>query len=318
MALSCNQSLSAEIFSTGSTALTPISLSRQDVGQSKNTLIVDGGKLLLHHESRFSSSEKLLIQRWLTTSAHAATLLTGSFPVQETTVKLFRYDKGTSPVPWANTVRSHPEGVNFYINTKLDIQAFNADWTAVHEFSHLHLPYLGISDRWLAEGFASYYQNVLMARANLQSDETAWKKLNAGFERGANDSNQDIDLRRLSREMRERRGHMRIYWSGALFFLEADIILRRSGSSLDQVIKQFAECCRKSNHNWNGKKLMQRFDEIVGQGLFIQMYDRYRKETSFPNHELILASIGVSQVAGTLHVDNAQPHAALRRGIMDN
>ena len=36
------------------------------------------------------------------------------------------------------------------------------DWTASHEFAHLLLPY--VSDKWVSEGVASYYQNVLQAR----------------------------------------------------------------------------------------------------------------------------------------------------------
>ncbi len=45
------------------------------------------------------------------------------------------------------------------------IEDMYADWTATHEFSHLLLPRISWRQKWISEGFASYYQNVLMARA---------------------------------------------------------------------------------------------------------------------------------------------------------
>ena len=289
--------------------------------QSPNTIALRTGDLLVKHRSQFSGSEKKRIRQWLTTSANATALLTGSLPLPQTTVQIFRYNEGSSPVPWANTVRSEPEGVNFYINPSLDLQTFNADWTAVHEFAHLYLPYLGGPDRWLSEGFASYYQNVLMARADLQSSDVSWNKLAAGFTRGTQDRNQDITLAELSRDMGQKRGHMRVYWSGALFFLEADIRLRQSGSSLDQVIEQFADCCRlderSAGFEWDGFRLMQHFDEIIQQDLFLPMYERYRHERRFPDHRLMLAQLGVSHHAGKLRLDNTQPYVLLRSAIMN-
>ena len=53
------------------------------------------------------------------------------------------------------------------------------DWTATHEFSHLLLPYVSRRDRWLSEGLASYYQNVLRARDGRLSETDAWRKLDA-------------------------------------------------------------------------------------------------------------------------------------------
>ena len=70
------------------------------------------------------------------------------------------------------------------VDTSHDLDAFLDSWTASHELSHLLLPYISRREAWLGEGFASYYQNVLRARAGMLSQREAWQKLHAGFERG--------------------------------------------------------------------------------------------------------------------------------------
>src|SRR5690349_3931578 len=62
---------------------------------------------------------------------------------------------------------------------------FADDWTAVHELSHLMHPYLGDRGTWLAEGLATYYQNVLRARSGMLTPAQAWDRLYQGFKRGA-------------------------------------------------------------------------------------------------------------------------------------
>ena len=37
---------------------------------------------------------------------------------------------------------------------------------------------------WLSEGTASYYQNVLRARAGILPAEDAWQRMHSGFRRG--------------------------------------------------------------------------------------------------------------------------------------
>ena len=55
------------------------------------------------------------------------------------------------------------------------------------------LPYITSRHRWMSEGFASYYQNILMARAeSIHRRERAWKKLWDGFERGRQSRAQNV------------------------------------------------------------------------------------------------------------------------------
>ncbi len=71
----------------------------------------------------------------------------------------------------------------------------------VHELSHLLHPVIDGYDRWLSEGIASYYQNVLRARAGLRSAQWSWDALHAGFERGIRSTQRGRSLAEVSESM---------------------------------------------------------------------------------------------------------------------
>ena len=90
-------------------------------------------------------------------------------PREQLRVVIQRADDAREPVPWAHVIRSHPQGVKFYVNPDFSLGRFMRDWTAAHELSHLYLPYPGQPDIWLSEGLATYYQNIIQARSGLPS-----------------------------------------------------------------------------------------------------------------------------------------------------
>jgi predicted metalloprotease with PDZ domain len=187
-----------------------------------------------------------------------------------------------------------------------------ADWTAVHELSHLFHPYLGSEGRWLAEGLASYYQNVLRARAGLLAPDDAWRRLEAGFGRGRREAS-GAPLRELSRE---HRGTMRVYWAGAAFWLEADLALRARRTSLDEVLSQYARCCLRGAGEVAPEAFLADLDRIAGDDTFASLHARYADATTFPPLEDAYAALGLEPRADGLDL-SADPRAvALREAIM--
>ena len=92
--------------------------------------------------------------------------------------------RSNSPVYFGRVVRDGGETVELLINPDNPVEAFHANWTATHELSHMMLPYVRRQQRWLSEGFAQYYQNLLLARAGRYTEQEAWRRLYEGFERG--------------------------------------------------------------------------------------------------------------------------------------
>lgn len=252
-------------------------------------LSVTGGTLLLEWRSDFTPQQRHTISEWLNSVATTTRLLHGALPLAEIRVVLQAFP-GTSAVPFARVLRDEPEGVHFYLSPDRTLDEFLQDWTAYHELSHLFIPYPGQASIWFSEGLATYYQNILQLRAGLLTPAEVRAKFAEGFARGQADSaHGDLTLSELSQEMRERRAYMRVYWSGTLYFLQADMALRsRVGpdarmQSLDRVLREFGRCCRARKQQWTGFELATEFDRIADGPLFLPLYQEFARSTAQPD-----------------------------------
>jgi predicted metalloprotease with PDZ domain len=155
---------------------------------------------------------------------------------------------------------------------------------------------MGRSGRWLAEGIASYYQNISRARAGHMSQKEAWQKLHAGFGRGRKDSGSQT-LRQANRNLGKQGGYMRVYWTGAAIALLADVDLRRQSGgrqSLDLVLDEFAACHLPSEKMWKVEEFLATLDQIGKTDVFTRLYDRYVDNPRFPDLDNAYAYLGLS------------------------
>lgn len=240
---------------------------------------------------------------WTGQTAANITLAYGRFPNPDARVLLFPVASrpGGSPVPFGRVVRDGGETIELLVDPGQSEDAFLGDWTATHEFAHLMLPYVGRSDRWVSEGFAQYYQNVLLARAGRYSPDEAWRKIGEGLERGRQSAPHLSPDEATSTA--ERNTRMKIYWSGAALALMADVELRRrSGGeeSLDTVLDRFQACCLPSRRTWTARELFAEFDKHVETPLFVDLYDRHAGAAGFPDFDEYLASEDLAEIRAAI------------------
>jgi hypothetical protein len=267
-------------------------------------LEVTGGTLLLDWQGEFSSAQRTKLKTWLESASHTVSLLNGSLPRPKIRIELKPYP-AKQAVPFARILRYKPEGVLFYVNPERQLDEFVSDWTAYHELSHLFIPYPGRADVWFSEGLASYYQNILQFRAGLLTREQTLQRLQGGFDRGRKDAKfPQLTLGELTPVMREKHTFMRVYWSGALYFLEADIQLRQltDGTdhpmTLDDVLREFGSCCLLEDRDWTGLEIAEQFDQIVGDPLFAPLYKTYEQTYAIPDYLPLLQSPEMDVILG--------------------
>lgn len=254
------------------------------------------------------------LQRWLAEVADAALKAYGRFPLPEATVRIEQSpSRSRSPVPWGQTLRRDGVSVLLYVRADASFDELRADWTAMHELSHLFHPYLGGEGRWLAEGLASYYQNVLRARAGLLGEEEAWRLLDAGFGRGRNEDS-GLSLSELSRR---HRGTMRVYWTGAAYWLEMDLALRRNGSSLDAVLSRYSDCCLRGTGEVAPRAFVTQLDRLASGSRFRRGFERHAASRAFPSLDASYAALGLARSADGLHFSDRADDISLRRAIME-
>ncbi len=244
----------------------------------------------------------------------------GGLPLPQTQVLVVPIGRSGGPVPWAQVYRAGYGGVHFFVNAEQSPEAFKADWTGAHEFSHLLHPYLGNSGRWMAEGLASYYQNVLRGRSGQLSEEEVWQKLLAGFERGRRDRSAGKTLALVAQRMRSERAHMRVYWSGAAWWLRRDVELRQlshGALSLDRLLARFAARHLPAQRRWTAEEFAAALDELAGTELFAPAVAQAEREAEFPDISDLQTLLGLSTDASgrLIKLDQGAELAGIRRQI---
>jgi len=242
---------------------------------------------------------------WIRATATDVSLAYGRFPNPSPQVIIVPVaaTSSDSAVPYGRVIRNGGEMVQFFVNPNRPIEEFMGDWTATHEFSHLLIPYVSRQHRWISEGFAQYYQNVLLARSGEYDQQYAWQKLYDGFERGRQ-SRPELSPNETTKGG-NRSGLMKIYWSGAAIALMADVALReRSGGdeSLDSVLDQLQQCCLPADKVWTGPELFRTLDSFVDEPVFMPLYTRFANTAGFPDMTDLLGQLGISISDGEVRV----------------
>jgi len=258
---------------------------------------------------------------WLRATAADATLAYGRFPnpaAQVVVIPAGSVRSGASPVPFGRVIRNGGETVELFIDQRRPLADYLADWTATHEFSHLMLPYLGSRHRWISEGYAQYYQNVLIARAGGYTPAQAWQKIFDGLERGRNSR---PELSPNAAAAGGKRGAlMKVYWSGAALALLADVELReRTGGrvQLDAALERLQSCCLPSSETWSGPELFRTLDSLVGQSVFTPLYERHADAPGFPDLTPLFERLGVDIAGGTVSLRDDAELAWIREAITE-
>jgi hypothetical protein len=261
-----------------------------------------------------------LVRAWLARAAGAVATLYGKFPVTQAQLVVVPGARGNEPVPWAYVLRGGAPAAHFFINQRRPLSEFLSDWTAVHELSHLLLPYIRPEDAWLSEGTASYYQNVLRARAGMIPVSEAWQKLHSGFRRGMK-SMPGLTLADATERMFRDGAFMRVYWEGAAIMLLADQRLRsRTGGaqSLDSALARLRACCLSPDAGWQARELFAKLDELTQTGVFGELYEAHVASAAFPPvaDAYRLLGLELEEEGASIHMLDAAPEIAYRDAIM--
>jgi len=260
------------------------------------------------------------IVEWIGDTADHLVLAYGRFPNPSARVLVFPVEgsswRGKSAVHFGRVVRDGGESVELLVDPSQPIELFYEDWTATHEFAHLMLPYVQREQRWISEGFAQYYQNLLLARAGRYTQQYAWQKLHDGLERGRESVPNLSPNEAASSD--ERSTRMKIYWTGAALALMADVELRRRSDgteTLDTVLDQIQRCCLPSQRTWSGAELFAKFDSFLDEPLFLGLYQRYADTAGFPDTDPLLERLGVVATGQEIHLSDTAELAEIRAAL---
>lgn len=254
---------------------------------------------------------------FLRASMRASAGALGHFPAPAVQVVVLPRPSG-SAVGFGMLQRGGGASVLLLVAPEADLTTAEAAWTPVHEFSHLLHPFVSKPDAWLSEGLATYYQEVLRARAGLISPRRAWQRIYDGARhcRGVG-----ATLSQATAAMRRTGNYARVYWAGAVAALRADVALRRrrggGPGSLDQAVAGLHGCCARSARAWAGEAVLQRLDDLAGAPVFRALGDTAESESTARMADLgaLYAELGIELDGGRVRLGRG-PLAEVRDAIM--
>ncbi|MEO7326003.1 MAG: hypothetical protein ABIW82_14360, partial [Dokdonella sp.] len=300
---------------------TPVDwIARVGIGRFTETSIaLEGGVLhvALFGEPDAPKSARLLA--WLQRVAKAALSAYGRLALPDVQVLVLPVGAQSEAVVFGQSTRGQGNALALFVDPAQSEAAFDHDWVAVHELSHLFHPYLGDRGSWLAEGLATYYQNVLRARAGLLTPEQAWEQLDDGFTRGRRATRGDSTLEASAAQMGERHDFQRIYWSGTAYWLSVDIELRRASKnplSVDEALRRFDACCLPSSKRWAPDEFVAKLDALIGSEVFSKRFGEYRARRDFPDLAKQYVELGIRHNGSALDFDEGASASNVRHAIM--
>jgi len=277
-----------------------------------------GRTLELRISPGFEPDTQKDLRAWILFTAQAMEQVYGHWPGKRWLVTVEPLSApGSDPIPWARVHRDNPDRVEFFVSPRATARELRAAWTGYHEMAHLLLPYRGWGDAWFSEGLATYYQNVLRARAGVLDEQGMWQAMYDGFRRGSDDTRFNTQtLAGASDRMSEQGGYRRVYWSGAWYFLMADTRLRRqSGGELDLnvALGKLNACC--AGQRMSVEEMVAKLDRLNRVYLFQPLYEKVRKTTAMPEIDTLFTSLGIALVDDRVVLQREGAGARLRRQI---
>jgi hypothetical protein len=256
------------------------------------------------------------IRRWLGSALRAAATIGASPCADRIVAVLVPAPPGPDPVPFGMLHRGGDPSIMFLVREGAEEGALVDDWVATHELAHLALPLVDRQDAWLPEGVATYYQEVARARAGILSPLDAFRRMDAGFERGRR-AGTGRPLAEESASLPRTGAYARVYWAGAAFALEADMMLRaHHGSSLDAVLAALPLRRGPGSGPWRAEALLREMDRAAGTVALSELARAHLARSDFPDIEALFARLGlVRDAEGALTTVDDAPLAPLRDAI---
>lgn len=263
---------------------------------TEERITLPGGVLRLTILHGGDVTQRATLRKWFDHVSQAILSAYGRLPLPDVQVLMIPVDgHGHGGVLFGQSVRGEGNSLQLLVDPSRPAEEFDDDWMAVHELSHLMHPYLGDRGAWLAEGLATYYQNVLRARAGMLTPAQAWGRLAEGFKRGASGQSADT-LEDAAEHMHRTHAFQRVYWSGAAFWLTVDNDLRRTSGDkigLDAVLGKFGACCLPAYREWRPEEFVARIDALAGTTLIEERYREFAARREFPDWTAVFADLGI-------------------------
>jgi hypothetical protein len=253
---------------------------------------------------------------WLRSAARMASLALGRFPRARAQVVVLPAPAAAEPVRYGMMNRGGGSSALMLLSANATRGALERDWVALHEFCHLLHPFVQRQDAWLSEGLATYFAEVLRARAGAEPEQLAWQRLYDGARLGTGVAR---GLGAESADMFQNASFKRVYWGGAAFALLADVAVRRytqGRRSLPSVLGDVLGSWVHEPRAFSALEIAALIDRALGAPLMRELMQRWVTGDALPSLDGVYAELGLEVVGDRVRASGSGGEAWIRDAIM--
>jgi hypothetical protein len=280
-------------------AFDKLPVTRIAVGGGTLEVAFGPGELELSHET---------ILAWVTRSVRAVAGYFGQLP--DPKARLLIIPTTGSGIRGGTTYGYHGAASRIRVGHDTTEIQLARDWVLVHELVHQGMPNLADEHHWMEEGLATYVEPIARAQAGELSVETVWKDLVKGLPQGLPKTG-DRGLDRTPT-------WGRTYWGGALYYLSADIEIRRRTDNrrgLEDALRAIVAAGGNISRDWPVEKVLSTGDAGTGVHVLTELYDNMKDKPVNVDLTELWQRLGVSMQGETVSLDDSAPLASIRRAI---
>lgn len=271
----------------------------------ETTIQVGGGEIDLSAPEKLPVSNEAVL-RWVHRAADALTDFYGHYPVRRVRLAVLTRDEGAV----GGGKEFGGRRINIHLGPDTTSSELDKDWMLTHEMFHLSQPDLDVKYSWMSEGMADYLEPVARVRVGQITPEKFWRDLVDGLPQGLPEAG--------DRGLDHTHTWGRTYWGGGLYWLLADIEVRKQTHN-QKSVRDAAQAALNEggdgSHVWSLDRLLDAYDRGTGTEVFKSLHDQMG---SLPHpvdlHEL-WKSLGIVSNGDRITFDDAALLAEIRKGI---
>ena len=186
------------------------------------------------------------------------------------------------------------------------------DWVLVHELVHHGFPSIQGGRNWLHEGVATYVEPIARAQMDLLPVEEVWRQLVVGLPNG--------QPRSGDKGLDGTPTWGRTYWGGAMFFLIADVEMRRrtrNQRGLQHVLRLTVAEGGNITQEWTVERFNAAGARASGTEVLAELYDCLKDTPRVIDLSGLWRDLGVTMEGRQTRFDDDALLAHIRRAITE-
>jgi hypothetical protein len=246
------------------------------------------------------------VVEWVRRAAVAVTNYLGRFPAKHLLITI--RGGGTRPVGEGVTYGS--SRISVRLGPSASAADLRQDWIMTHEMFHLAFPTLGDRYLWMMEGLSDYLEPVARSRVGQLTPAEVWRGFVEGLPQGLPmDGDRGLD-NTFTRQ--------RIYWGGNLYWLLADVQIRKKTNNrhgVDDAIRAILDAGGNGGAAWTLERVLTVGDEATETTVLKDLHNELGPKPGSVDLNALWRRLGVKYNKGAITLDNDAPDASIRTAI---